>query len=61
VSAASDAVTVSQRSPAGADAVASVSARGKLTVATSPAGTFGISRPPAATRTPSSSTVQPKR
>ena len=61
VSVASDAVTVSQRSSSGADAVASISACGKPAVAASPGSTFGISRPPAATGTPPSSTVQPNR
>ena len=48
VSAASDAVTVSQRSSSGTEAMASVSACGKPAVVTCPGGTFGISRWPAA-------------
>ena len=58
---ASDAVTVSQRSSSGAGAVASTSAAGKPVVVTAPGRPFGTSRSPAATGTPPSSTVQPKR
>ena len=61
VSAASDAVTVSQRSSSGAGRGGVDQRLGKPTVTESAAGTFGISSPPAATSTPSSSTVQANR
>ena len=61
VSVASDAVTVSQRSSSGAGAVASTSACREAGGGDGSRRPFGISRSPAATGTPPSSTVQPKR